>query len=182
MTFGELQQRLDYKTLDTSSEFIWTSTKWKLCINNWYVNAYNKAIQDTTIRNILKTTKTDVIISSKSWTLPNDFYQLVNCYDSNWNEIDTDETPYRIRYSSWTYYILFDLLDNVTIKIEYIKFPTDMVNTTDKPLLPDILHDNILDFALVEYFKMQRDFVWVANSLQIAEVGLMETISQIWQE
>lgn len=183
MIFSELQTRFTYKTLDDSSEFVWTSTKGKFCINEGYKNCYNKAIIDNTIREMIKTDKTTVTISNKIWTLPSDFYQLHRVYDSTWyNEIDKDVFKYRIKYVSWVYTIVFEILDNTTIKIEYIKPPTEMVNNTDTPAIPDNLHDSILDFALAEYFKMQRDFNWVANSLQLADTLLNDIIWQIWNE
>ncbi|NDK09054.1 hypothetical protein EOM39_07500, partial [Candidatus Gracilibacteria bacterium] len=155
----------------------------KSCINKGYKKCYEKAIIDTSVRDLLKTVKTKITLSSGIGTLPVDFFQKVSIYYSDTITELSEDIKYKIHYTGIGYQIIFDeTLLNMDIYIQYIKIPTDMSADTDLPLLPVLFDNNILDFALVEYFKIQRDWGNIANSMQLAEGELQRTIDNFWQE
>lgn len=186
-TFLELQQELQSLTIDDSTDWASWWTKNKKAINKAYKDVFESYINTFSGAKNMSAWKVDLVLNGNIANLPNDFRALVETEDSrwvfftfNWQVFNIwDELEFKIRY--WSPNIIeFNFEPVYQIKIEYIKNISDLVNTWDTPAIPPELHDNIPDFALVEYFRQQRDWNNVSASLQYAEWKMQEKINQLW--
>lgn len=185
MDFLTLQNRLATLHLDTSAEWIsgWASNK--QAINDAYTLVHKKIITDRSVQQVMKTEKTSVTITDGIWTLPADFFQPVQVFVKEWNEfseIDKDSMDYRFQSISWTKKIFFNSTINTTIYIDYIQKTTTLVDNTDETITPSEFDNDILNFAMVEYHRNQRDWGEVSNELQYAEWKIQESIDLFWLE
>ena len=186
MDFVTLQTRLTNLTLDDSTNWIAGWTLNKQAINSWYKDVFEKFININTWAKMMATNKTAITVISTEASLPNDFRALLQDEDSEWvyfKNTDTywpikDEINFRIQYWSPSK-IIFSIPPVYPVYIDYIKKITDLSANWDTPAIPEELHDNIVDFALVEYFRSQRDWNNVSASLQYAEWKMQEKIEQI---
>ena len=187
MDFQTLQWNLVNLTLDSSTSWASWWTLNKQAINSWYKNVFEKFINTNTGSKMMSTNKTALTVTSTEANLPNDFRALLQTEDSEWiyfKNTDVywpinDEINFRIQYWS-PQKLIFSIPPVYPVYIDYIKKITDLSENWDVPAIPEQLHDNILDFALVEYFRWQRDWANVSASLQYAEWRLQEVIEQIW--
>ena len=184
MNFLELQAKFTKKHLDNRT--IWASG-WadnKEALNDWYKTVYNKAVQDRSIQQIMKSAKTLVTMSWNEWTLPSDFKSPVKLYWKSWTyaEIDDEVSPYRYQRTSTGNKIIFDETPTNAVYIEYIAKHVEMNADTDEITIPDDFEDDVINYALIEYFRNQRDWGNVWNSLEYAEWKIKETIDNFWLE
>jgi len=185
MDFQALQTKFEKLNLDNRSIWLWWGSNNKEAINDWYKQVYQKAIQDRSLQQIMKSAKTLITITSKEWTMPTDFLQPVKLYfkvSQDYSEIDKEEFPYRYIRTWWGYKVIFDQTPNHLVYVEYIPQITELLSNTDKITLPAEFDRDIVNYALVEYFRQQRDWLNVTNSLQYAEWKVLETIDQFWLE
>ena len=186
-TFLQLQQELQSLTIDDSTDWASWWTKNKKAINKWYKDVFEKYINTFSWAKNMSAWKVDLTITWNTANLPADFRALVETEDSrwvffkyNWETIKIwDEMDFKIRY--WTPSIIeFNFKPIYPIQIEYIKNISDLSADWDTPAIPLELHDNIPYFALVEYFRQQRDWANISASLQYAEWKMQEKINQLW--
>jgi hypothetical protein len=79
------------------------------------------------------------------------------------------ENSYRFQRLAGANRIIFEIKQDFPVYIEYIQKLTDLTDATDKSVMPSCFDDSIVDYALVEYFRQQRDWGNVSNALQYAE-------------
>jgi len=185
MNFQELQIKFAKKHLDTRTDWIAGWDDNMEALNDWYKEVYNNAIQDRNIQEIMKSAKTLITITDKEWVMPNDFLQPVNLYFKEWIsyfEIDKDEFKYRYIRSWWTYKVIFDIKPNNVIYSEYIPQVTELVDNTDAITLPAEFDWDIINYALIEYHRSNRDWSEVSNELQYAEWKMQRSIDNFWLE
>jgi len=185
MSFLNLQNSLQNSTLDTRT--IWL-TGWqanKDAINVWYKNVYNLAIQDRTVQEIMKTPRTLITLVNWVGTMPADYKQPVKLYfkwAGTYTEIDRSNFPYRFILEWWVNKIIFELNPQYAVYIEYIRKIVPLGLDGDIIALPADFDRDIINYALLEYHRLQRDWLEVSNSLQFAEWQIKETIDNFWLE
>ena len=185
MDFEALQIKFPKKHLDTRATWIVWWNNNKEALNDGYKEVYMKAIQDRNVQEVMKTIKTLITITDKIWTLPVDYLQPVKIYlksAGSYVELEKEEFPYRFQRTWWINKIIFNETPNFPIYIEYIQKLTDLSINTDEPVLPSEFDNDIINYALVEYFRNQRDWGNVWNALQYAEWKILETIDNFWLE
>ena len=69
--------------------------------------------------------------------------------------------------------------DYATIFVGYVPVREDLSDDADVPAVPKSLHKNIADYALVEYFRAQRDNGEAMNALSIAQAYLNEQLAAL---
>jgi len=185
MTFLELQNKLASLCLDSRSNWIAWWENNKNAINDWLKEVFQKFINTIEWQKLMKTAKTKISLVEWTWNLPTDFYSLAQIEESNWVFLKylgwytNSSLDSFVRY--WTpYTITFNVQPIQEVYIEYIKNINKLTADIDIPNIPEILHDCIPDFALVEYFKQQRDWNNVSASMQLAEWKMQEKITQLW--
>lgn len=184
MDFQALQNKFAKKHLDWRTEWLAWWTDNLEALNDWYKEAYNKTIQDRSIQQAMKSTKTQVTMSGATWTLPSDLLQPVQLYfkSCSYCEVDDGMYPYRYIRTSWAYQVIFDETPTMSIYIEYIPQITELSANIDEITLPAEFENDVINYALVEYFRNQRDWGSVSNALQYAEWKIGETIANFWLE
>jgi len=185
MDFQTLQIRFANKHLDNRTEWLSLWTANLEAVNVWYKAVFNLAIQDRSIEEIMKSFKTNLTFTNAIAILPVDFKQPVKLYfrsSGSFVEVDKAEYPYRYIRDNWVNKIQFEINPPFPVQIEYIKIVVDLVNIWDTPVLPTEFDRDIINYALVEYHTLQRDWAEVSNSLQFAEWQLKETIDSFWLE
>jgi hypothetical protein len=183
MNFLELQNKLADLTLDNRTEWKtwWVKNKQMLNEALWIV--FNKIIIETDVHNTMKTQKTKMTIVDKKYTLPNDFKTLVWVYRKvldNYNLIALDDGVFRLFIEWNTKKIIFEINITDEFYIEYIKQINVLSNNNDIPSIPSEFHEDIVNYALVEYHRLQRDWDEVSNSLAYAEGKIKEHIDNYW--
>jgi hypothetical protein len=187
MNFLKLQNELELLTMDTRTERLnwWANNK--SAINYWLWEVFEKFVNTYSWQELMRTEKIKLTLTWSTANLPADFRCLAITESSGWVFYYTsnqyvpvnENIIYKIKF--WTpYTIQFNSEPKFDIYIDYIKDFTELTLDADIPLLPVQLHQNILDFALVKYFREQRDWGNVWNAMQYAEWKLMESIGQIW--
>lgn len=185
MDFQALQNKFQARNLDNRTTWQAGWAKNKEALNDGYKEVFDKARQDRSVQEILKTTKTLITMTWATWDMPSDFLQPVTVYFKSGgvtDEIDREVFPYRFQRTSGTYKIVFDEAPNYPIYIEYIQKITDLSWDTDESVLPSEFDMDIVNYGMVEYHREQRDWVEVSNELQYAEWKIWETIDQFWLE
>jgi len=186
-----MQNRLQSFILDNRAEWqaLWTENKES--INTWYKEVYDKIIVDKSLSNLLKKDKVEITINNGIWSLPIDFYQLVNVYwkdiaysywdINNWYQ-KLEKEQYKIIIESWVYKI--KVLWNIqwSLYIDYIPEIQELAKDTDIPNIPSSFHNDIVNYAIIDYHRQQRDWIEVSNSLQYAEWKIWEHIDEYWDE
>lgn len=185
MDFLGLQNKFTKLNLDNRTFWQEGWDENKEAINDGYKIVYQKAIQDRALQEVLKSEKTLISITGREWDMPSDFLQPVLLYFKVWtgySTIEKEDFNYRyIKTATW-YKVIFDTVPSNTIYSEYIPKITLLSDNTDKSRLPSEFEWDITNYALVEYFRQQRDWLNVTNSLQYAEWKMIETIDQFWLE
>ena len=190
MIFSELQSRFANLTLDTRTEWIAWWTQSKQALNDWYKEVFRKFINTYTGSVLMKIDKYwPLTITDWEATMPNDFYQLAKNEDNEWVFIKVlnwyyalKEIPFKVIFGTTNYKIIFNVSPTQEVYIDYVKKIVDLSANGDIPAIPETLHNSIVDFALVEYFRQQRDWNNVTASLQYAEWKVMERMNEIWQD
>lgn len=189
MQFLEMQTRFANLHLDSRTEWIVSWNQNKQALNDWYKEVFRKFVDTYTGMVQMKTDKHwPITITEWVGILPNDFYKLSNTEDWEWVfqkvlnwYYHLKEIPYKIIFGT-PYKIIFNVTPNNEIYIDYIKNITALIWNTDTPTIPEQLHDSIVDFAIVEYFRQQRDWNNTSASLQYAEWKMQERLNQIWHD
>lgn len=185
MDFLTLQNSFEELNLDSRATWKAGGANNKASINDAYKEVYLKIIVDRSVQEIMKTDKTLVSITDKQWTLPVDFLQPVCVYFKIWDtylEIDKDDTPYRFMRDSWSTYIVFSGNPQYSVYIEYIPVLTALSWDSDEITFPEDFAGDILNYAMVQYHRRQRDRDEVSNELNYAEGKLADNISNFWLE
>ena len=185
MDFEALQNKFVKRHLDDRTDWLAGGTDNKEALNDWYKEVYNKAIQDRSVQEIMKSDKTLLTMSWATASLPADYKQPVTLYFKwawTYTEIDREEFPYRYARSGWVYTIIFEETPTFPVYIEYIAKLTALSANTDESVLPSEFDDDIIRYAMVEYHRAQRDWGEVSNELQYAEWKFWDTIDNFWLE
>ena len=185
MTFIESQTKFKNLHLDSRTTWVAGWDNNKEALNDGYKEVYNKARQDRSLQEILKSAKTLITVTDKVWPMPTDFLQPVKLYFKVWtsySEIDIEYFPYRYIRVSGVYKVIFDENPANSVYSEYIPKITNLDLDEDVIVLPDDFDWDIVNYALVEYFRQQRDWGNVWNALQYAEWKVKETVDNFWLE
>lgn len=187
MTFLELQTEFASLHMDTSSVWIawWSSNK--IALNRAYEDLYDLIKNSEEVKKLMiPSTKTKITLSSRAWNLPVDFDVIDKVSSLDW-KIDKDLDRWESRY--YDFEVIGQraskkivTLDEFTeVYISYLPILTALSWDTDKPIsIPAELHRSIVNYALVEYHRMIRDYVEAWNALQFAQGVLNDKISRIW--
>lgn len=183
MNFLELQTKLSELTLDNRAEWKPWWVKNKQVLNDAFLVVFNKIIISKDVYNTLKTQKIKMTIVNKEYSLPSDFKTLVWVYEKvldAYNLIDMDNGNIRL-FINWSIKkIIFEIKVLNDFYIEYIKKINTLSNNSDIPSIPDDFHEDIVNYALVEYHRQQRDWNEVSNSLAYGEGKIKEHIDNYW--
>ncbi len=185
MNFKNLQDDLQEMTQDDSTAWASWGTSNKKCLNIGYERVFDLIKNSSVMKNYYRNEKVKVTITNKVWTLPVDFDTEIVV---SWFDFDTNSDIELTQDRIFTYSIYGEdgskkiVLEEDTeyIYISYVKLRTDMSLDADVPKFPKEIHRCIVDFALVEYFRRQRDLAEADASLKIATVNLQNILATIW--
>ena len=182
-TFLDLQNATSDTINDERTEWLPDGTKIKKAINDAISEVYKKFANTSTGSTLLKSRRTEIIISNRECLLPTDFYESRGIFVNSTiiEPVDRDILPYEIKYdlTSGRFYLSLSF-DIPKLYIEYIPNPPVLSTGSDELKLPQQLHRSVEYYAKVEYHRQMEDWVNVGNSLKYAEWKFQEAIGQIW--
>lgn len=194
ITFLQLQQRFAEAHGDTSSVWAVGGSSNKQALNDAWDDLYDDVRQDMSTRMKMKTQKTLVTITNKIGQLPADFLEIAETGNEEpifpavylRQAVDfyspVDSNCYRIRWDATTgnYFIDFDSTPQAPIYIEYIPQSNALSADGDVPKIIPQFQPFIVDYAMTQYFKRQRDWSNYGQSAQIAKSLLSSQVNKMW--
>lgn len=186
MNFLQLQEELQAFTLDDSTAFEAGGASNKTCIARGYEDCFLECLNDETVRKTLATyPQSSLTPLAKVSALPADFFRMYRVSTMDFSvDSQIDILPefydYDIMfdYSTSLYQFVVRYQSNIKFYYRYIKKLVPLSDDADIPVLPEILHRNIVDYALIHYYRMQRDSANMTQALQDARFRLAERLEQ----
>lgn len=186
MNFLQLQQELQMLTLDDSTDFAAWGTKNKVCVNRGYEECWLECLNDESVRQYLASSpQVSMMPINKVANLPSDFFRMLRVAITDFSvDSQVEALPeffdYEVRWNSALslFQFILQYQTNITFYYRYIPKRVDMTSDIEFPKLPDILQRNIADYALVHYYRLQKDPVNMSQALQDARFRLSERLEQ----
>lgn len=186
MNFLQLQQEFADLQIDLSSAWVawWDSNK--SCLNKAYEYLYDKLKNSEKVKLYLWLVRTKITFLNNVASLPADFDTIDKVYTVEATtdrcvDWDLDNRYYDFEVTGARWSKKMTIQDGYTdLYITYLPIIDTMTLDTDTPTkLPDELHRSIVDFAIFEYFRRQRDTIEMSNALQLANSVLNDKLKSL---
>jgi hypothetical protein len=186
MQFLAAQNKLQDLTMDDSVAYAAWGAGNKKALNMAYEHLYDTLKHSQKIKRRMVLPKVAITFVNKVATLPGDFdsVDILSLFDYT-TESDVDGISdgryfeFEVRGEEWAKRIYISGFET-TLYLQYIPIRTDLVNDTDKFLLPSELDSSIVNFGYWFYNRLIRDDAQANAALSTANQVLNDKLATLW--